>query len=82
MIGWWVGRMRLLGGIPHRHRARCDACLGSTGRILLLNDTEQVAIWVFQHHEVRAFSISPWIPPRTNLNQALDLAISVVSVKI
>jgi len=47
-----------------------------------LHDAEQVAIWVFQDHEVHAFSIPPGISPRTDGNQPLYLTVSIVRVEI
>jgi hypothetical protein len=47
-----------------------------------LDNAEQVAIWILQDYEIRTLSISPWVPPRTYLDQPLYLTLSVVSIEI
>jgi len=60
---------------------RTDA-LANARRFILLHDAEQIAIWIFQDYEIRVLSMSPGIPPRTDLDQSLYLTIPLVSIEV
>src|SRR5947199_10482494 len=52
------------------------------GRGELLNHAEEVAVRVFQHHEIGAWPISPWITRRSELDEPLHLCALIIGVEI
>lgn len=50
--------------------------------LLLCDNTEQIATWIFEHNKVRTRGIAPGIAPRSEFQQAFDLGCLICGVQV